>query len=240
MAKQKNRFNIAEQERSVIAALTKLNDQKQELLARLADGDDVSDEINSLAKDIADYEAKLKLYADARVAREAANSEGARKARHDGNVAKVKSAREKGKQLVNLSVGVVKAIGALGKQLEEIEAVRNDFVGELRDVLLSTRECEAGKVSQRQVTDGHEIVFNVADVLTLSTYFQAALYNARVGVIGIRAQGVEIARVPPPDHDHGSTFSDPTEAIERALARLDRVIGQVSDISERANAAKAA
>jgi hypothetical protein len=240
MAIKKNRFNIAEQERSVIARLSVLNEQKQSLLAELANGDDVTDQLDAVGGEIAELEQKLATFKQARAARAAATSDSARKARHDGNVAKVKSAHEKGRLLVKLSADAIKHVAALGKQLEEIAAVRNDFVVALRDVLLSTRECEAGNVPQRVVTNAHEIVFNVADVLTLRAHFQAALYNIQLGQVGIHTQGVLIERLTPPDNDLADSYSNPTNEIEHALAKLDKVIGQVAEISERANSAKAA
>jgi hypothetical protein len=238
--KKANRFNLDDQERAVIKALTDATETKQELLAQLGNGNDVSDQIAGINTEIAQHESQLATFKAAREARARANSVSACKERHASNAAEATVALEEGKRIADLATDVIVQIAALGNKLDEIASLKGGFASRLRDVVLSTQGSEA-KVPARLVDDQHEQIFRVVDALTLPTYFRAALWHAGIGRTGIvPGYGVSIEGVPAPDANPTFDYSDPSEEIARVLAKLQNVVGSVTAMSATANGVKAA
>ncbi|MEO8467990.1 MAG: hypothetical protein ABI640_21940 [Gammaproteobacteria bacterium] len=222
----KNRFDLDAREAAVTKQLAAIHEQKSALLVQLGEGHDVSVELTAVNGEIAQHEATIATYAQARAARQQANSHAARTQRHASAVASADEAQAAAKQLGELAQGAVALVAQLGAKLDAIEQQKVVLTSHL----CATSEQGRQNTNTRIYTNSMEQMQTLVRHLTLPGHLAAALFDSGLGRKGVPLPTVEVQRVG--KRDDGKAPLAPAVQIANVLAKLGALTATITSWSK--------
>ena len=229
MAK-KQRFDATAAEQQLRERLSEAQTLRDELLAKLGDGEDTTGELEALDEEIASHERTLKRFAEAKAATAKVDTAKVRAARHAAVETHLADGLADAEKLGAMCADVLLLLSELQGSLSAIEDQRAAVSAKFYD---AAQDAGQGAPVERMALGIHETIRRAIHELTIPGAFIDAVWTSGLSRTGIHVSD-DFIHVRPIRGDYSDTSGD----VQAAICKLSDIAATLTAWSEKANGVK--